>query len=98
MKQLQLSSAQIKQQEDLKFGMAKGTISGDNALQSAYKKCAADVSEAEPSLTVIEQDIEDIGEAQTHLALVMVPYHVKAYAAWSPAPQTLYRETVAKQR
>jgi len=97
-KQLQLSSAQIKQQEELKFGMAESTISGDIALQNSYKKYASDASATEPSLTLIQQDIEAIGEAQTHLALVMVPYHLKAYSALNPAQQTLYRTLVAQQR
>ena len=96
-KQFQLSSAQIKQQEDLKFAMAKSTISGNVVLQKAYKKYASDASAAEPSLAVIKKDIEDIGKAQTHLALVMVPYHLKAYSALNPAQQTLYRKLVAKQ-
>lgn len=96
-KPLQLSSAQIKQQEDLKFGMAKSTISSNSVLRSAYKKYAADASKVDPSLTVIEQDIAEIGKAQTQLALVMVPYHLKAYAALNPAQQVLYRELVAKQ-
>ncbi len=96
-KQFQLSSEQIKQQEDLKFGMAKSTISSNTALQKAYKKYASDASAAEPSLAVIKKDIEDIGHAQTHLALVMVPYHLKAYSALNPTQQTLYRKLVAKQ-
>ena len=72
-KQFQLSSEQIKHQENLKFSMAKSTISGNAALQKAYKKYASDASAAEPSLAVIQKDIEDIGKAQTHLELVMVP-------------------------
>lgn len=97
-KQFQLSSAQIKQQEELKFGMAKNTISGNTALQKAYEKYAADAKAKTPSLAVIQQDIEAIGKAQTHLALVMVPYHLKAYAALNPAQQTLYRKLVAEQK
>lgn len=92
-----MSSEQIKHQENLKFSMAKSTISGNAALQKAYKKYASDASAAEPSLAVIQKDIEDIGKAQNHLALVMVPYHLKAYSALNPAQQTLYRELVAKQ-
>ncbi len=97
-KQLQLSGEQIKQQEELKFGMAKSTISGNSALQNTYKKYASDASAIEPSLTLIQQDIEAIGAAQTHLALVMVPYHLKAYSALNPAQQTLYRILVAQQQ
>ena len=95
-KQFKLSREQIKQQEELKFGMAKSTISDNTALQSAYKKYASDASAAEPSLAVIKQDIEDIGNAQTQLALAMVPYHLKAYAELNAEQQTLYRELVAK--
>ena len=96
-KEFQLSGEQIKQQEALKFAMAKSTISGNTVLQKAYKKYASDASATEPSLAVIRKDIEDIGKAQTHLALVMVPYHLKAYAALNPAQQTLYRKLVAVQ-
>lgn len=97
-KEFQLSSEQIKQQEDLKIGMAKSTISGSAVLKKAYKKYASDASAAEPSLAVIKKDIEDIGKAQTHLALAMVPYHLKAYAALNPVQQTLYRKLVEKQQ
>lgn len=96
--QFQLSSEQMKQQEELKFGMAKSTITANTALQNAYKKYASDASAEAPSLAVIKQDIEAIGQAQTHLALVMVPYHLKAYSALNPAQQTLYRKLVAKQQ
>ncbi len=96
--QFQLSSEQIKHQESLKFAMAKSTISGNTALQKAYKKYTSDASATDPSLAVIKKDIEDIGKAQTHLALVMVPYHLKAYSALNPVQQTLYRKLVAKQQ
>jgi len=46
----------------------------------------------------VKQDIEAIGKAQTHLALVMVPYHLKAYAMLNPAQQMLYRKLVAEQK
>lgn len=96
-KELQLSGEQFKQQEDLKNGMAKSTLSGNAVLQKAYEKYASDASATEPSLAVIKQDIEAIGKAQTHLALVMVPYHLKAYAALNHAQQTLYLQLVAAQ-
>ena len=97
-KQLRLSSEQIKHQEGLKFAMAKNTIADNATLQEAYKKYASDASATEPSLAVIKKDIEDIGTAETHLALVMVPYHLKAYSALNAAQQKLYRELVAKQQ
>lgn len=73
-------------------------IVGELAPLGLYKKYASDASAAEPSLAVIKKDIEDIGKAQTHLALVMVPYHLKAYAALNPVQQTLYRKLVEKQQ
>ena len=97
-KQFQLTPEQIKAQEDLKFAMAKSTIASNAALQKAYKKYAADAMVTEPSLAVIEKDIEDIGKAQTRLAGEMVPYHLKAYSALTPAQQTLYRKLVAEQQ
>lgn len=54
-KQLQLSSEQIKQQEELKFGMARSTTSGNIVLQNADKKHASDASATEPLLTIIKQ-------------------------------------------
>lgn len=95
-KQFQLTGAQIKQQEELKFGMAKNTISGNTALQKAYEKYTTDAKATTPSLAIIKQDIEAIGKAQTHLALVMIPYHLKAYTALNPEQQTLYRKLVAE--
>lgn len=97
-KQFQLTREQIKAQEDLKFAMAKNTIAGNTALQKAYKKYAADAIVTEPSLAVIQGDIEVIGKAQTHLARVMVPYHLKAYSALTPVQQALYRKLVAEQK
>lgn len=95
-KQFQLTREQIKAQEDLKFAMAKNTIAGNAALQEAYTKYATDAMVTEPSLTVIQRDIEVIGNAQTQLARVMVPYHLQAYSALTPAQQTLYRKLVAE--
>ena len=93
--QLELSAAQTQQQELLKLAMAKGTIAGNAALQAAYRKYAADAAVAEPSLAVMTRDIEHIGRAQTRLALVMVPYHLKAYAALTAAQKTVYRKLAA---
>ena len=75
--------------------MAKSTIAGNTALKQAYEKYATDAAAIAPSLAVIHQDIEAIGKAQTHLAQVMVPYHLKAYAALNPTQQALYRKWVA---
>lgn len=96
--QFKLSPDQIKYQEELKLGMAKSTISGNTALQKAYEKYAADAAAPEPSVTAINQDIEDIGKSQTHLALLMVPYHLKAYSALTPAQQTIYRKLITEHQ
>lgn len=93
-----MSSEQIKQQEALKFAMAKSTLSSSAVLQKAYEKYASDASATEPSLAVINDDIEAIGNAQTHLARVMVPYHLDAYAALRPAQQVLYQKLVAGEK
>lgn len=97
-KEFHLSSEQIKQQEALKFAMAKSTLSSSAVLQKAYEKYASDASATEPSLAVINDDIEAIGNAQTHLARVMVPYHLDAYAALRPAQQVLYQKLVAGEK
>ena len=78
--------------------MAKSTLSSSAVLQKAYEKYASDASATEPSLAVINDDIEAIGNAQTHLARVMVPYHLDAYAALRPAQQVLYRKLVAGEK
>lgn len=96
--QFQLSSAQIKKQDALKNAMAKNTLSGNAALKKAYEKYATDAAATEPSLAGINRDIDAIGKAQTHLAKVMVPYHLEAYRALSPAQQALYRKLVAEQK
>lgn len=95
-KEFQLSSAQIKQQEQLKSGMAKSTIAGNAALKRAYEKYAVDAAATMPLLALINRDIDAIGKAQTHLAQVMVPYHLKAYAALNPDQQAIYRQLVAQ--
>ena len=95
-RQLQLSNAQIKQQEQLKFVMAKSTISANSVLQQAYAKYASDAKAENPSLAIIEQDIEAVGNAQTHLARVMVPYHLDAYKILNPAQQAVYRKLAAE--
>lgn len=95
-KEFQLSSAQIKQQEQLKYGMAKSTIAGNAALKRAYEKYAVDAAVTMPSLALLKRDIDAIGKAQTHLAQLMVPFHLKAYAALNPTQQALYRQLVAQ--
>jgi outer membrane protein assembly factor BamB len=95
-KEFQLSPEQSKQQEELKNGMAAGTIAGNIALGKAYEKYAADAAAAEPSAATLNADIEAIGKAQTHLAQVMIPYHLKAYAALNPAQQSIYKKLLAQ--
>lgn len=94
----QLSAEQAKRQETLKLAMARATISGNAALRKAYEKYASDASAAEPSRAVIRKDIEAIGEAQTHLAQVMVPFHLDAYAALNAAQRETYGRLAAEQR
>ena len=81
------------------FNHPKDVVS-DAKLSTAEKRAilaswASDAAAVEPSLAVINEDIEAIGKAQTHLARVMVPYHLDAYAALRPAQQVLYRKLVA---
>lgn len=92
-----LSAEQAKRQETLKLAMARATISGNVALRKAYEKYASDASAAEPSRAVVKKDIEAIGKAQTHLAQVMVPFHLDAYAALNPAQRETYRRLAAEQ-
>lgn len=76
--QFQFSSEQIKQQEELKFGMAKATISGNAALRKAYEKYASDASAPEPSLAVIKQWRFRLKRSQHSGACeATVPAHVK---------------------
>ena len=91
-KEFQLSPEQLKQQEELKNAMAESTIAGNTALKKAYEKYARDVSSSEPSVAALNSDIEAIGKAQTHLAQVMIPYHLKSYALLNPAQQSLYKK------
>jgi hypothetical protein len=89
--QFQLSPEQHKQQEELKNGMAEGTIAGNTALKKAYEKYARDAAAAEPAEDTLNADIEAIGKAETHLTQVMIPYHLKSYAALNPTQRSRYK-------
>ncbi|MDD2877079.1 MAG: hypothetical protein PHT60_05735 [Acidiphilium sp.] len=92
-----LTAAQKTKEESLKFGMAKATIKDDMALQTAYKKYQADAQKDQPSLAVINHDIDRVGRAETNLAKEMVPYHLKSYAVLNTAQKQTYKALAASQ-
>ena len=77
--------------------MANETISANTTVKKAYEKYASDAAMAEPSLATLKSDIEAIGEAQTHLALVMIPYHLKSYALLNDSQKSLYKKLAPQQ-
>jgi Spy/CpxP family protein refolding chaperone len=93
----QFSPEQLARQDSLKLGMAMATITANRALQAAYARYATDAAATDPSVTAIQNDIEEIGRAQTQLAQAMVPFHLQAYAALTPAQQAVYRALVAER-
>lgn len=95
--EFQLTEEQRKQQQELNNGMAKETIMANTALKSAYKTYEADAAMEEPSLEVLNNDIEAIGKAQTHLAQVMIPFHLKSYEILNPSQKAIYKKLAAEQ-
>ena len=97
-RQFKLTPAQTAQQEGLKNAMAIATIKGNMALKQAYAKYAADARLTVPALDTLRRDIDAVGQAQTRLAQVMVPYHLESYAALTPIQQALYTRLAAQQK
>lgn len=95
--EFQLTEEQRKQQQELNNGMAKETIMANTALKSAYKKYEADAAMEEPLPEVLNKDIEAIGKAQTHLAQVMIPFHLKSYEILTASQKAVYKKLAAAQ-
>ncbi len=93
--QLHLTSAQVTTEKQLMLGMVTSAKTKVAALQAAYAKYQADAAMPAPALPVITADIDAVGQAQTALGLAMVPYHLKAYAALTPAQQATFQSLVA---
>ncbi len=92
-----LTGKQLKQEEMLKFGMAKDTIEDEAVLKRAYVHYATDSAKSDPSATQIRSDIEAIGKAQTKLASEMVGFHLRGFALLSPEQKTIYHGLVARR-
>ena len=88
------SDAQLKQEEDLKLGMAKSTVDDEAVLQRAYGIYASDSAALNPSVEQITADIDAVGKAQTNLASEMVVYHVKSYALLNADQKKTYQALV----
>jgi Spy/CpxP family protein refolding chaperone len=93
--QLNLTGAQMTIEKQLMLGMVTATRSDVGALQVAYAKYQADAALKEPSLQLITADVDAVGKAQTRLGLAMVPFHLKAYAALTPAQKVTYQMLVS---
>lgn len=89
-----LTDAQVKQEEELKFGMARSTLEDEAALKQAYATYTTDSAKLDPSAEQILLDIEAIGKAQTSLATEMVDYHLKGYALLTPEQKKIYQNLV----
>jgi hypothetical protein len=96
-KEFELTEEQSRQQKELNDGMAKATIMANKALKAAYQKYEKDAAMDEPVLEVLNNDIEAIGKAQTHLAQVMIPYHLNSYKALNDKQKAVYKKLVAQQ-
>lgn len=90
------SDAQMRQEEDLKLGMAKSTVDDEAALQKAYAVYASDSARLNPSVEQITADIDAVGKAQTSLAAEMVVYHVKSYELLNADQKKTYQRLVAE--
>jgi len=89
--QLHLTDAQVTVEKQLMLGMVTTTQKDVGALQAAYAKYQADAAMKEPSLQVITVDVDAVGKAQAALGMAMVPFHLKAYAALTPAQKLTYQ-------
>ncbi|MHB1674052.1 MAG: hypothetical protein ACYCSP_07365 [Acidobacteriaceae bacterium] len=96
-KDFKFTGEQVKQEEDLKMGMAKSTIQDEAILKQAYETYASDSAKLNPPVEQIMSDIDAIGKAQTSLASEMVVYHLKGYALLNPAQKKVYQRLVAKR-
>lgn len=94
--QFKLTDAQMKEEQDLKLGMAKSTVDDEAVLQKAYAVYASDSTMLNPSVEQITSDIDAVGKAQTSLASEMVVYHVKSYELLNAEQKKTYQNLVAK--
>jgi len=96
-KDFKFTDEQLKQEEDLKMGMAKNTIEDEATLLHAYARYASDSAKLNPPIEQIMTDIDAVGKAQTSLASEMVTYHLKGYAVLDPDQKKVYQRLVSKR-
>lgn len=92
-----LTDEQLRQEEELKMGMAKNTIEDETVLKEAYATYTTDSAKLDPSSAQIILDIEAIGKAQTSLASEMVDYHLKSYALLTSEQKKIYHDLVSER-
>jgi hypothetical protein len=82
-------------EKQLMLGMVTSTRKDVAVLQAASAKYQADAALKEPSLQVITTDVAAVGKAQTALGMVMVPFHLKAYAELTPTQKMTFQTLVS---
>ncbi|MHB0991528.1 MAG: hypothetical protein ACYC0M_09660 [Burkholderiales bacterium] len=92
-----LTDEQLKQEEELKLGMAKNTIEDEAVLKQAYVTYTADSAKSDTSSAQIKSDIEAIGKAQTSLATEMVDYHLQSFELLTPEQRKTYHDLVTER-
>ncbi len=95
--QLHLTDAQRLVEKQLMAGMVTAARSNVAVLQAAFAKYQADAALKEPSLQVMTADIDAVGKAQTAVGMAMIPFHLKAYSALTPAQKATFQTLVASK-
>ena len=89
-KALNLNSSQIKQEKILTMEMMHNTIKGVMRFKKALKQYKMDAMQNNPSISKLISDVKAVGNAETYLGYVMIPFHIKGYRVLYPSQKSLY--------
>ncbi|MHB1664311.1 MAG: hypothetical protein ACYCT7_03480 [bacterium] len=89
-KALNLNSSQIKQEKMLTMEMMHNTIKGAIMFKKALKQYKMDAMQNNPNISKLISDVKAVGNAETYLGYVMIPFHIKGYRVLYPSQKSLY--------
>ena len=89
-----MTSEQTARMTALTTDMWNDVVAGNSKLRAAYAQYETDASGETPSESKLKSDLQVVGEAQTHLAGAMIPYHLQAYDVLDAAQRLTFARLV----
>jgi hypothetical protein len=91
-KALHLNAYQISQEKILEKGMFTDTKSDIKSLKAAIKVYKAIAQTDNPGINQVETAVDNVGNAETRLAKVMMPFHLKGYGLLNASQRVIFKK------